>query len=420
MLTAVLSRYLAGHSDKVYMNPKAGYEFIGNTVETKPTISYISSVLETLNNGQWPAGTEIDKKYELGFELHIGGSTYEMQLLDSAGEDLKRIGITYDKTKLTAFQQKLFKYLMSSNVVIMIVNLDDFADARTLTQRSDCENTLKEAVDNLAKTGVCHHILVCFTAYDKYKAQIDQYRNGADSPLMEYLRRELPLFYHSCAMAARKVVLDYTEYDPSWKKVCDIKCIAVAPVIEERPNPRINPERYGKPPIGFDIRNTGHCWGMQQIADWLCKCEESNLLWAAIEEDIRRAKRQSDIISYRVFPILVSMALGVAACLLLDSENTTITFSFLVKSFMFGGGIGTGIGFLVGDKLKALIAKKDGIVFKKNRSDEEREESSTSPSTGSASTAPPRPSDAGGTSTAPPRPSGTGGTSATSGSETLD
>jgi hypothetical protein len=159
---------------------------------------------------------------------------------------------------------------------------------------------------------------------------------------------------------------------------------------------------------------------MQQIADWLLKCEESNKLWVAIEEDIKRAKHQSGIISYRVFPILVGVGIGVLAGTVL-----TKTTALFLNSLLFVIPIGAVIGFLVGDKLKVLIAKKDGLIFKIKRNDEDgqQEEPATSrpTGTGGTSTPPPRPSGTGGTSAPPPpRPSGTGGASATSGSETID
>ena len=416
VLTAVLSRYLSAHSNKVYMNPKGSYKYTGKVIETIPTISYISELLDILHKGGWPLGTPPDQKFELGFELNIGGNAYEMKLLDSGGEDLQAIWLNYDRTILSPFRQKLCDYILSSNAVVLIVNLDHFADAPTLTVRAENENVLKEAVDNLVKEEECHYILVCFTAYDKYKAHIDQKYGGN---FMNYLRDELPMFYRSCEVANRTVVRDYSD---NQKMIC-VDCIAVAPVIAQRPAPGINPDRIGKPPIGFDIRNSQHSWRINQIADWLCKCEESERWWSDKDEEDERKEELHKNLIYRVFPIIIVAIVGVLACLAPNLiVGRTITDTLLFNSIFFGLPIGAGIGFLIGDKLKVLIAKEDGLLFKKDRGNEEEEELVVSHpiSTGGTSAASPSPSGTGGASTASSRSSGTGGTAATSGSETLD
>jgi len=425
VLTAVLAKYLSGHSDKVYMNPRGAYKYVGNDIETISTSSYIHDMLDLLNRGQWATtGTAANTKYELGFELHIDGNAYEMKLLDSAGEDLQKIGTTYDTTGLSPFQRKLFDYIVSSNAVVIIVNLDHFADAPTLKAKAENENVLNEAVTNIVKTGTCHYILVCFTAYDKYKAIIDQTYNGK---FVQYLKGELPTFYRSCQMASEKEVRDYTEHGFGSKNIL-VDCIAVAPVIAQRPAAGINPDKVGKPPVGFDIRNNRHSWGISQIADWLYKCEQSERGWSDVEETIVGGKKWQETLSYRIIPIVLGTFGGLLvwfllADLMLGSATTSATLLF--TSLFFGSPIGAGIGFLCGDALKASITGKDGFFFPKRiRRDEgeEQEESATPPPryTGGTSTAPPRPTSTSGASTAPPRPSGTGGTAATSGSEELD
>ena len=249
VLTAVLSQYLSSHSDKMYMNPKAGIKYEGRDSKTIPTITYISERLDTLHRGEWVTGTEQDTSYDLGYALHIGDNAYEMKLLDSPGEDLQSIWMSYDRSELSTFQQDLRNYILSSNVVMLVVNLDHFADAPTQTVRSENENVLKEAVDNLVETGVCHYILVCFTAYDKYKAYFDQ---AYDGDFVQYLRKELPMFFRSFELARKKILRDYTEYSKGQKKI-RFGCVAVAPVIAQQPAPGINPDRAGKPPIGFAI-----------------------------------------------------------------------------------------------------------------------------------------------------------------------
>jgi GTPase SAR1 family protein len=306
VLTAVLSRYLSGHSDKVYMNPKGAYQYQGNYVETISSNKYVSEMLDLLRKGEWPLGTPPDQKFELGFELNIRENTYEMKLLDSGGEDLQAIWLNYDRTSLSPFRQKLFEYILSSTAVILIVNLDHFEDAETLTKRDENENVLKEAVDNLVKAGECHYILVCFTAYDKYKARIDETYGGN---FINYLRGELPMFYRSCEAAGKTVVRDYTEYGFGQKKVY-LRCIAVAPVIALRPAPGMDSERYGKPPIGFDIKNNRHCWGLEQMADWLCMCEQSERNCSEAAETVEKQNKISELIKYRIAPIAIGMVVG--------------------------------------------------------------------------------------------------------------
>jgi hypothetical protein len=415
VLTAVLSRYLSGHHDRIYMNPKGACEYIGNDTKQISTFSYISRTMEALHVGNWAGRTEGANKCELGFELHIDGNVYEMKLLDSAGEDLQKIGQTYDETELNPFQKKLLKYIESSNVVVIIVNLDHFAGAPTQARRDANENVIKEMVDKLVKAKTCHYILVCFTAYDKHKATITQ--TYGNNNFNGYLRGELPMFYRSCEVATNTVVRDYGDYG---QKRIVVESVPVAPVIEQRPDPKISSDRYGKPPIGFDVRNKQHSQGIPYMADWLYKCEQEERRWSDVEDDIKRGKKWEKILSYRVAPIVIGAACGLLALVLLSST--------LIVSLIFGMPIGAGIGFLAGDKLKVIFTKRDGLVFKYIRGDEddyeeyeEQEEEQETPRpkyTGGTSTAP-RPSGAGGTSSAP-RPSRTSGTGATAGEETMD
>ena len=414
VLTAVLSKYLSGHSDKVYMNPRGAYKYVGRdqtTTETISTSDYIHDMLELLYQGQWTTtGTAANTKYDLGFDLHIAGNTYAMRLLDSAGEDLQKIGTTYDRTELSPFQQKLFDYIVSSNAVVIIVNLDHFADAPSVRVRAANENVLKEMVTNLVETGTCHYILVCFTAYDKYKAHIDQTYGGN---FINYLRGELPTFFRACQMACAKVVRDYTDHGFGSKNIM-LNCIAVAPVIAQRPAPGINPDRVGKPPIGFNVVNRRHSQGISQIADWLYKCEQSERYWSDVDTDIAAGKQTGEMLSYRIMPIVLGVLGGFLVCFLLSNlilASAPIV-PLIFSCLMFGAPIGAGIGFLVGDKLKFSLTGKDGVFFKHIRSDaaETQEEESANS----------RPSGTGRTSAAPPRPTGTTGTAATAGSETFD
>ena len=401
------------------MNPKGARKYVGKTSETVPTISLVLEMLDDLHGGQWPRRTEGDNKSELGFELCIGGNAYEMKLLDSAGEDLQRIGLEYEKTNLTPFRQELYKYIISSNVVVLIVNLDHFADAPSLKARGENENVLKEIVDNLVQAGMCHYILVCFTAYDKYEAHIRQTYGG---DFIRYLRDELPMFYRSCDVASKKVIRDYADYGFA-PKMIRLECIAVAPVIAQKPSDGVNPDRIGKPPIGFDVRKTQHSMGMEQMADWLYSCEQSERGWSNVDGIIERRQELFKFLMYRLFPISIGAFVVVIMSLFLANFATTITTDTLFNTFFFGAPLGAAIGFLIGDKIKVLAMQKDGIIFKKTHSDEEQEESETSGTaetpgasshksgTGKSS----RKTGAGGSS----HSSGTGGGAATSGSEEL-
>jgi len=431
VLTTVLSRYLSSHSDKVYMNPKAGDKYEGNNFMTIPTISYINETLDILHRGEWTiSGTAQGTSYDLGYELHIGKNAYEMKLLDSPGEDLQRIWMSYDRTTLSAFQQGLCNYILSSNVVVLVVNLDHFADAPTLIVRGENENVLKETVDNLVKAGVCHHILVCFTAYDKYKAYIDHTYAGN---FFQYLESELPMFYRSLGVAGKTVVRDYTEYGKGQKMV-RLKCVAVAPVIAQQPAPEINPDRFWKPPVGFDVQNSQHSQGIPQIENWLCECEQSERYWDEIECDIARSKKWLEFLS-NIAPSIIGACSGILVWILFWNllVGIRITSVMLLLSTVFlGAPIGTRIGFkagtnllvknkirvliyvLMAKKMDSLIRKMDSLIGKITVKKDEEQETAVPSET---LTILPRPPGTGGTSTTSPPPSGMGGTAATSGFE---
>jgi hypothetical protein len=329
---------------------------------------------------------------------------------------------------------------------MLVVNLDHFAGAPTLTARSENENVLKEAVDNLVKAGVCHYILVCFTAYDKYEAYINQTYAGN---FFQYLEKELPMFYRSFGVASRTVVRDYTEYDKGQKKV-RLECIAVAPVIAQQPTPEINPERFWKPPVGFDVQNSQHSRGIPQIENWLCECEQSERYWDEIECDRIRTEKWIGFLSSAA-PTIIGACCGLLVWLLF----VTLFIGISIVSGIWGGlFIGVPLGSIVGFqfgisasplvknrirvltkefivvlktvKMGSLLKKMDPMIrtmdsfmgkfaVKKNEGYEPVIPSGTSTSPS------PHPPGAGGHSTTPPpHPSGTGGTAATSGSENFD
>ena len=426
VLTAVLSRYLSSHFDKAYMNPKAGEKYEGNYSSTIPTIAYINDMLETLHRGEWATvGTAQGTSYDLGYDLHIGNNAYKMKLLDSPGEDLQKIWMSYDKTVLSPFQQKLFDYISSSNVVVLVVNLDHFADAPTVTVKSENENVLKESVDHLVEAGICHYILVCFTAYDKYKAYIEQTYDGN---FIQYLAKELPMFYRSFELARKKIVRDYTECGKG-QKMIRLECVAVAPVVAQQPDPDINPDRYWKPPVGFDVQNSQHSQGIPRIGDWLCECEQSERYWDEIECDKVRRTKWAAFLSNAV-PAIIGMCCGLIAWLVLG-----LFLGICITAIVLWCGYKTRAGLLVKNQIQALsealltkglmteridplIRKIDSLTWKLPVKKDKEQEPVATP--GETSTTPPRSSDTGGTSAAPPHPSGTGGTAATSGSEVLD
>ena len=437
VLSAVLSRYLSSHFDKAYMNPKAGDKYEGNRSEIIPTISYVNKMLEAFQKGEWAPASGPGTSYDLGYDLHIGNNAYKMKLLDSPGEDLQKIWMSYDKTLLSPFQQKLFDYVLSSNVVMLVVNLDHFADAPTDIVKSENENVLKESLDHLVEAGVCHYILICFTAYDKYEAYIDQTYDGN---FIQYLEKELPMFYRSFKLARKKVVRDYTEYGKG-QKMIRLECIAVAPVIAQQPAPEINPERYWKPPIGFDVQNSQHSQGIPQIGNWLCECEQSERDWDEIECGKAGREKWAEFLS-KAGPAVIATCCGLLAWLFLG-----LFLGICITSIMLWCGYKTQAGLLVKNRIQALtntlltkalmtqkidplIRKMDSLTGKIAMKEDKEQEpavpggTSTAPSpssdTGGTSTAPPHPSGTSGTSTAPPRPSSTGGTAATSGSEDFD
>jgi len=441
VLTTVLSRYLSSHFDKAYMNPKAGDKYVGNRSETIPTISYINEMLETLHRGEWATvGTAQGTSYDLGYDLHIGNNAYKMKLLDSPGEDLQKIWMSYDKTALSPFQQKLFDYISSSNVVVLVVNLDHFADAPTVTIKSENENVLKESVDHLVEAGVCHYILVCFTAYDKYEAYIEQTYNGN---FIQYLEKELPMFYRSFEVARKTVVRDYTECGKG-RKMVRLECVAVAPVIAQQPAPEINPERYWKPPVSFDVQNSEHSRGIPQIGNWLCECEQSERYWDEIECDKAGREKWAEFLS-KAGPAAVGTCCGLLAWLLLLVtgliSGLLISMLALLSGIILGATIGAKIGFkvstssfvnnkiqeitkvwltkvLMTQKIDPLIRKVDSLTRKFTMKKGKEQEPAITPG---GTCPPPLPSSGtGGTSTAPPHPSGTGETAATSGSESFD
>jgi GTPase SAR1 family protein len=205
------------------------------------TAKYIESAWATLQSGEWVPSTPAGQLFDLHWKLQIGNQQAEMKLIDSAGQDLRKLfsGEAYQDPNLPE-QDKLFiDYIRSSSILIILINLRDFIAETNSERKIENQTSLKEALEFINKDSNKHVAVVrrkhwsgivalkmllklpalvvrrkrCFGTvvhinndcnkqvavvlpqYDEYRAIIQQ-RYGSDKA---FIQQELPHLYNSQA-----------------------------------------------------------------------------------------------------------------------------------------------------------------------------------------------------------------------------
>ena len=194
-LVSVLAKHIAAMVSKKAILLPADYA----------TGKSVTAVCEHLNSGQWWEGTAQGTKTQLRFKLHVnsddGKSPLEIpvELIDSAGEDLRHLFVE-DRHK-TLIQDKhlagLLQYIQASSIIMLIVNLQDFAGQPDGLKRYDNQTVLKEVVEMFAKNDKHQEIIICFTAGDLYDEYI---KEEFDGDIRKYVRQELPELYNAARL----------------------------------------------------------------------------------------------------------------------------------------------------------------------------------------------------------------------------
>ena len=94
----------------------------------------------------------------------------------------------------------LLQYIQASNIIILVVNLQDFAGQPDGLKRYENQTVLKEVMEMFAQNGKHQEIVICFTAGDLYEDYIKEKFEGS---IQKYVQDELPELYNAARLCRR-------------------------------------------------------------------------------------------------------------------------------------------------------------------------------------------------------------------------
>jgi GTPase SAR1 family protein len=228
------------------------------------TAKYIEFAWATLQSGEWVPSTPAGKLFALHWNLKIGNQQAEMKLIDSAGQDLRKLfgNEAYQDPNLPEQDKLLIKYIRSSSILIILINLRDFIAETNIGRKIESQMSLKEALEFINK--YCNkQVAVVLPQYDEYQTIIQQ-QYGSDNA---FIQQELPYLYNSQAS--------------NWKE----NLFPVAAVNDTE----IRNDRDGRtrkaPKPGFGSA------GLDQLIQWLGDALQTDLQHIEAERQIEEARQ---------------------------------------------------------------------------------------------------------------------------------
>ena len=114
------------------------------------TIRFVENAWNRLQAGEWPEKTTSGDMFNYEWECQFGqGESFQLKLVDCAGQDLRRIFSDEVPEQL----RPLADYVNSAQVVLFLLNLGDFVGVRDLKQVTENIYVLKNAMDTLKASG---------------------------------------------------------------------------------------------------------------------------------------------------------------------------------------------------------------------------------------------------------------------------
>ncbi|MDR1923914.1 MAG: hypothetical protein LBQ66_06035 [Planctomycetaceae bacterium] len=191
VLATVMAKRLSEAQDGIFLNP------IG-----AKTALYIEKCWNTLQSGEWVPSTPPGQLFALKWNLSIQGKEYPTRLIDSAGQDLRKLFFDegYNDPNISEQDKQFIQYLKDSNILILIVNLKDFIGESDPTRRMENQIVVKEVLDVLKRDKIDRQLAIIFTQYDLYKTTIERGWNSCE----EFIKKMLP-YLHSAHIHGHSV-----------------------------------------------------------------------------------------------------------------------------------------------------------------------------------------------------------------------
>ncbi|MDR1483338.1 MAG: hypothetical protein LBT09_00790 [Planctomycetaceae bacterium] len=158
------------------------------------TAVHIEKVWEILQSGEWVESTRAGRPSALHWNLKIGNKQAEMKLIDSAGQDLRKLfgDEAYQDPNLPEQDKLLIEHIRSSSILIILINLRDFIAETDIGRKIESQMSLKAALEFVNKDND-KQVAVVLPQYDEYQAKIMQHYGSAK----EFVRKELEYLYNS-------------------------------------------------------------------------------------------------------------------------------------------------------------------------------------------------------------------------------
>ncbi|MDR3110439.1 MAG: hypothetical protein LBU65_12275 [Planctomycetaceae bacterium] len=187
VLTAVLAkRFSIATPDGLLLNPRGA-----------KTMKYIEYVWNELQNGRWVPSTPAGQMFELKWTFQYKGKSSEMRIVDTAGQDLRKLYSDEgykDIANLSEQDKKFVEYVHNSDILIVLVNLGDFIGVAEVGRKIENQAVLKEFLESVQNER--RQIAVVFTQYDLYAPVIaQQYGSFEDGGIDIFFQQELPYLY---------------------------------------------------------------------------------------------------------------------------------------------------------------------------------------------------------------------------------
>lgn len=177
------------------------------------TFKYIEKNWHRLQNREWPDHTAAGKSPDLKWSLRIDGKpSGNLRVLDASGHDIRTIFADDNIVSSETFPEalkKIAEYCRTSDVAVLVVNLEDYEKRLVSTDHIDNEAVLMSVLDYLESHGKQHCIVLAQA--DLYEERVAA-QSGASkhecwlSLLQEYLStvyaahvsRGTPVFPMAC------------------------------------------------------------------------------------------------------------------------------------------------------------------------------------------------------------------------------
>lgn len=160
VLLVMLSRYVANQRKDLVLEAL-----------DRPSAVYVIDGQTALEKGEWPPGTVLGKIEALKWRFGARGKLHEIELTDTAGQDLCRILTQDDRTSLTPRQQEIRNHIDLADVLVYLLDLKGFQGSIDLAVCDENAWMLKTFLTRPEWRK--KHRAVVLSKADEYQEQLD-------------------------------------------------------------------------------------------------------------------------------------------------------------------------------------------------------------------------------------------------------